>query len=171
MVIAEIDYMVLDKVGAAREVDVIDDPTGGAYEIPDLDVDDLRVARRLVARHQDLKIALTDAVNAVLAERYDTNEILTTNQRHLRVIAPLTRRFDAFRILLADLDECFPAVRGLSACMSLAWRNKGQPLGPSGHGHPGSDLSGRPPGGCLADCGAIRPLLHGALVPPGIWRR
>src|SRR5580693_8362743 len=37
--------------------------------------------------------------------------------------------------------------------MSLAWRNEGQPLGPSGHGHPGSDLSGRPRGGCLADCG------------------
>src|ERR1700691_883641 len=45
------------------------------------------------------------------------------------------------------------AVRGLPARMSLAWRNEGQPLGPSGHGHPGSDLSGRPRGGCLADCG------------------
>ncbi len=32
-----------------------------------------------------------------------TNEILTTDQRHFRVITPLTRRFDAFRILPADL--------------------------------------------------------------------
>ena len=103
MVIAEIDYMVLGKAGVARELDVIDDLTGGAYEIPDLDVDDLRAARRLVARHQDLKIGMTDAVNAVLAERYDTNEILTTDQRHFRVITPLSRRFDAFRILPADL--------------------------------------------------------------------
>lgn len=103
MVIAEIDYLVLDNAGVARELDVIDDLTSGAYEIPDLDVDDLRAARRLVARHQDLKIGLTDAVNAVLAERYDTNEILTTDQRHFRVIIPLTRRFDAFRILPADL--------------------------------------------------------------------
>jgi predicted nucleic acid-binding protein len=103
MVIAEIDYLVLDKVGVARELDVIDDLTSGAYEIADLDVDDLRAARRLVARHQDLKIGLTDAVNAVLADRYDTNEILTTDQRHFRAIAPLTRRFDAFRILPADL--------------------------------------------------------------------
>jgi uncharacterized protein len=101
--LAEIDYLVLDKAGVARELDVIDDLTSGAYEIPDLDVDDLRAARRLVARHQDLKIGLTDAVNAVLAERYDTNEILTTDQRHFRVITPLTRRFDAFRILPADL--------------------------------------------------------------------
>jgi predicted nucleic acid-binding protein len=44
---------------------VIDDLTSGAYEIPNLDADDLRAARRLVARHQDLKIGLTDAVNAV----------------------------------------------------------------------------------------------------------
>lgn len=103
MVIAEIDYMIMDKAGVDRELDVIDDLTGGAYEIPDLDVDDLRAARQLAARHRDLKIGMTDAVNAVLAERYDTNEILTTDQRHFRVITPLTRRFDAFRILPADL--------------------------------------------------------------------
>jgi len=103
LVIAEIDCMVLDKAGVAKELDVIDDLTSGAYELPDVDIDDLRSARRLAARHQDLKIGLTDAVNAVLAERYDTNEILTTDQRHFRAIVPLTRRFDSFRILPADL--------------------------------------------------------------------
>ena len=103
MVIAEIDYMVLDKVGVAKELDVIEDLTSGAYELADLDVDDLRSARRLVARHQDLKIGMTDAVNVVLADRYDTSEILTTDQRHFRAIVPLTRRFDSFRILPADL--------------------------------------------------------------------
>lgn len=103
LVIAEIDYMVLDKVGVDRELDVIDDLTSGAYELPDLDIDDLRSARRLVAKHKDLKIGLTDAVNAVLADRYDTNEILTTDQRHFRAIVPLTRQFDSFRILPADL--------------------------------------------------------------------
>ena len=103
LVIAEIDYMVLDKAGVARELDVIDDLTSGAYELPDLDLDDLRTARHLAARHQDLKIGMTDAVNAVLAERYDTNEILTLDQRHFRTIIPLTRRFDAFRIMPADM--------------------------------------------------------------------
>jgi len=103
MVIAEIDYIVLDKAGVARELDVIDDLTSGAYELPDVAVDDLRAARRLVARHQDLKIGMTDAVNVVLADRYDTSEILTTDQRHFRAIVPLTRRFDSFRILPADL--------------------------------------------------------------------
>jgi uncharacterized protein len=103
LVIAEIDYMVLDKTGVARELDVIDDLTSGAYELPELDVDDLRSARHLIAKHKDLKVGMTDAVNAVLADRYDTNEILTLDQRHFRAITPLTRRFDAFRILPADL--------------------------------------------------------------------
>jgi hypothetical protein len=103
LVIAEIDYLVLDKAGVARELDVIDDLTSGAYEFPGLDIDGLRTARHLVARHQDLKIGMTDAVNVVLAQRYDTNEILTLDQRHFRAITPLTRRFDAFRIMPADL--------------------------------------------------------------------
>ncbi len=104
LVIAEIDYMVLDRAGVSREIDVIDDLTGGAYEIPDIDVDDLRGARQLVARYRDLKIGLTDAVNAVLADRFDTNEILTTDQRHFRTLTPLSRRFAAFRLLPLD-DE------------------------------------------------------------------
>lgn len=102
LVLAEIDYMVLDKVGVAQELAVIDDLTSGAYEIADLDIDDVRAARELAARHRDLKTGITDALNAVLADRYGTNEILTTDQRHFRVITPLSRKFDAFRLLPAD---------------------------------------------------------------------
>ena len=99
LVLAEIDYMVLDARGVEQELAVIDELAGGAYELADVDTDDLRTARHLAAKHRDLKIGLTDAVNAVLAERYETNEILTTDQRHFRTITPLTRRFDAFRLL------------------------------------------------------------------------
>jgi predicted nucleic acid-binding protein len=102
LVLAEIDYMVLDKAGVAQELAVIDDLTSGAYEIAEVDLDDVRVARTLAARHRDLKIGITDALNAVLADRYDTNEILTTDQRHFRVVVPLSRKFDSFRLLPAD---------------------------------------------------------------------
>jgi predicted nucleic acid-binding protein len=102
MVLAEIDYMVLDKVGVGQELAVIDDLTSGAYEIADLDIDDVRAAPGLAARHRDLKIGIKDALNAVLADRYETNEILTTDQRHFRAITPLSRKFDAFRLLPAD---------------------------------------------------------------------
>jgi len=103
LVMAEIDYMVLDKAGVDAEIDVIDDLTSGAYDLPELDLDDLRSARQLVAKHRDLKIGLTDAVNVVLAERFETNEILTTDQRNFRAITPLSRRFAAFRLLPSDL--------------------------------------------------------------------
>jgi predicted nucleic acid-binding protein len=102
LVLAEIDYMVLDKVGVDQELAVIDDLTSGAYQIADLDIDDIRAARGLAARHRDLRIGITDALNAVLADRYDTNELLTTDQRHFRAISPLSRKFDAFRLLPAD---------------------------------------------------------------------
>lgn len=102
LVVAEIDYMVLDARGVEQELAVVDELTGGAYELADVDLDDLRAARHLAEKHRDLKIGLTDAVNAVLAERYETNEILTTDQRHFRAIVPLTRRFDAFRLLPYD---------------------------------------------------------------------
>lgn len=102
LVIAEIDYLVLDKAGVAQELAVIADLTGGAYELADLDVDDLRAARNVVAKYKDLKIGLADAVNVVLADRFDTNEILTTDHRHLRAMTPLSRRFAAFRLLPSD---------------------------------------------------------------------
>jgi predicted nucleic acid-binding protein len=102
LVLAEIDYMVLDKAGVGPEIEALDDLTSGAYDLPAVDLDDLRSARNLVAKHRDLKIGLTDAVNVVLAERFDTNEILTTDQRHFRAVTPLSRHFSAFRLLPLD---------------------------------------------------------------------
>jgi uncharacterized protein len=105
LVMAEIGYLVLDKAGVAQELQVIDDLTSGAYELPGLDVDDVRAARNVVAKYRDLKIGLADAVNVVLADRFDTNEILTTDQRHFRAMTPLSRRFAAFRLLPSDLGR------------------------------------------------------------------
>lgn len=102
LVMAEIDYLVLDRAGVDQELQVIDDLTSGAYELPDLDVDDLRAARNVVAKYADLKIGLTDAVNVVLADRFDTRDILTTDQRHFRALTPLSRQFAAFRLLPSD---------------------------------------------------------------------
>jgi predicted nucleic acid-binding protein len=100
---AEIDYMVLDKAGVDAEINVIDDLTSGAYDMPDLELDDIRSARHLVARHRDLKIGLTDAVNAVLAERFGTNEMLTNRSTAFPCHHALTRRFTTFRFLPFDL--------------------------------------------------------------------
>jgi hypothetical protein len=65
LVLAEIDYMVLDKVGVDQELAVIDDLTSGAYEIADVDVDDVRAARGLAARHRDLVLLAAVAAPVV----------------------------------------------------------------------------------------------------------
>ena len=103
MVFAEIDYLVLTTLGVDAELTVIDDLTSGAYDLVDIDIDDLRSGRALVARYRDLKIGLTGAVNVVLADRHATNEVLTTDQRHYRTLVPLSRQHDAFRLLPYDL--------------------------------------------------------------------
>jgi len=102
LVMAEIDYLVLDRAGVVREMAVVEDLASGAYDIPDVDVDDLRAAHQVIGKHRDLAIGLTDAVNVVLADRFDTNEILTTDQRHFRAITPLSRRYAAFKVLPFD---------------------------------------------------------------------
>ncbi len=44
-----------------------------------------------------------DAVGVVLADRHRTNKIFTLDQRDFKAIQPVTRGFDAFTILPADL--------------------------------------------------------------------
>jgi len=39
-----------------------------------------------VSRYRDLRIGLTDASIAVLAERYGTNRVLTLDERHFRAL-------------------------------------------------------------------------------------
>lgn len=58
----------------------------------------LRTARGVQRRYRDLRLDLTDAVNIALAERYETQEILTLDRRDFRAVAPLTCH-KAFRVL------------------------------------------------------------------------
>jgi predicted nucleic acid-binding protein len=102
LVIAELDYLVLSRAGVKAEIEMLDDLTGGAYDLAEVDLDDVRAARGLAARYPKLEIGVTDAMNMVLADRYQTNELLTLDQRHFRAAIPLTTRFPAFRLLPFD---------------------------------------------------------------------
>lgn len=101
-VVAELDYLVLTRAGVTAETEMLGDLTSGAYELAEIDLDDLRTARSLVAKYTDLAIGVTDALNMILADRYLTNEVLTLDQRHFRTAIPLTSRFSAFRLLPID---------------------------------------------------------------------
>jgi hypothetical protein len=72
----------------------------GRWEVPS-------IGPGLVAAHTLLgdypEIGLADAMNVVLAREYRTDVIATLDQRHFRMVRPLTRH-QAFRILPDDID-------------------------------------------------------------------
>ncbi len=85
-VLAEVDYLVSSRHSVAAELAVLDELSGGAWELASLDIKELRAARSLIARYPDQRIGLADASVVVLAERFGTRTIATLDQRHFRVL-------------------------------------------------------------------------------------
>jgi hypothetical protein len=73
----------------------------GAYHLAVMEAGDVEVAMRVVEQYRDLGVGLADASIVVLAARYETNRILTLDERHFRVLRP-RRRGRAFRLLPQD---------------------------------------------------------------------
>jgi uncharacterized protein len=70
--------------------------------VPELAADAPRRARAIQTRYADLRLDLADAVNVVLAERYETDGVLTLDRRDFRAVRPLTGH-PAFRLLPDEL--------------------------------------------------------------------
>ncbi len=88
-VVAEVDYLVATRMGLTAELAVLEELSGGAYELAALDSEALAAARSVVSRYGDLGIGIADASLVVLAERYRTRKILTLDRRHFSVVRPL----------------------------------------------------------------------------------
>jgi len=100
LAVAEADYLILERLGVDVELAFIDDLAAGTFQVECLTGDELRLARRLVERHRDLRIGLADASLVVLADRYRSTRILTFDERAFRTLAPAAG--GAFTILPAD---------------------------------------------------------------------
>ena len=93
---------VLGRVAAEQSVTDLSRWTReGRAILPRVTPDLLDTAQRVRARHQDLRLDLTDAVNVALAAEFDTDTMLTLDHRDFRAIRPLTEH-PAFRLLPAD---------------------------------------------------------------------
>ena len=103
LAVAEADYLILERLGVDVELAFIEDLAAGTFEVECLTRDELRVARRLVEQHRDLRIGLADASLVVLADRYRTTRLLSFDERAFRTVAPLAG--GTFTILPADLDR------------------------------------------------------------------
>lgn len=86
LVLAELDYLVADRLGRHAADQVAQDVADGAYRLEPLDSTDVARAIEVMHRHQALEVGITDASLVVLAERHTDGELLSLDQRHFRVL-------------------------------------------------------------------------------------
>lgn len=104
LVFAEVEYVMtsrLNRPAAWRVNDwLLDQVRTDRIRVADVSATTLDRARAVQNAYADLRLDLTDAVNVVLAERYETEFVLTLDRRDFRAVRPLTGH-DAF-VLLPD---------------------------------------------------------------------
>jgi predicted nucleic acid-binding protein len=99
-VLAELDYMILTRMGQWQESALLGEVARGAYRLEPFSADDVAEAVSVVERYPDLGVGLADASVVVLANRYDTLDVLTLDERRFRVLRGPQDR--PFRLLPAD---------------------------------------------------------------------
>lgn len=101
MVVAETDYLLTTRFGVATANRFLSDVAAGAYQLASVDADDVEAAVAINTRYADQALGVTDCMNVVLASRYGTNKIFTLDERHFRLVKPLSHG-PAFRLLPQD---------------------------------------------------------------------
>ncbi|MDN5854143.1 MAG: PIN domain-containing protein [Actinomycetia bacterium] len=89
-VVAELDYLVVTRHGVGAGLAVLGELSGGAWELADVGIDDVKRASAIIAKYRDQEIGVADASNVVLAERIRTDVIVTLDHRHFDVLRPAT---------------------------------------------------------------------------------
>ncbi|MGN9782342.1 PIN domain-containing protein [Nonomuraea sp. ZG12] len=99
-VLAELDYMLLTRIGLRAELSYLQEVADGVYDLMPMTRHEIVEAVDIVARYADMEVGVAYASVAVLAARHRTTRVLTLDQRHFRVMKPLWG--DAFTLLPAD---------------------------------------------------------------------
>jgi predicted nucleic acid-binding protein len=99
-VLAELDYLLARRVGREAELAMLQEVAKETYRLAAFSIGDVAEASRIMVQHADLRVSLADASNVVLADRHDTLDVLTLDERHFRTLRGPGGR--PFRILPAD---------------------------------------------------------------------
>jgi predicted nucleic acid-binding protein len=85
-VLAELDYLLAPRHGVDAELAVLDELTGGAWELTSISVDELREARSVIRTYRNQHIGVADSSNVIFAQRYRTRTMVTLDHRHFDVL-------------------------------------------------------------------------------------
>jgi hypothetical protein len=85
-VLAELDYLIGNRVGHQAQMALVDEVARGAYQLELFSAEDVGHAKRIMERYADLRIGLADASVVVLANRHRTLDLLCTDERHFRAL-------------------------------------------------------------------------------------
>ena len=96
----EVDYLLGQRFGRPARRAFLSDLAAGRFAVASLERADYAVIAELDDRYGDLGLGLADCALVVLADRYDTDRILSFDERHFRTVTPLSG--GAFTILPAD---------------------------------------------------------------------
>lgn len=102
-VLAELDYMLIERHGQEKQLALLSQVVDGAYELAEFDRADVEAARIVMAKYPDLRVGLADASIVVLAEKHATTDLLSFDQRHFRTMSGPGGR--PFRMLPDDFPD------------------------------------------------------------------
>jgi predicted nucleic acid-binding protein len=102
-VLAELEYMLIERHGQEQQLAMISQVVDGVYELAEFGRADIEAARTVMRTYADLRVGLADASIVVLAEKHSTPDVLTFDHRHFRTMRGPGGR--PFRLLPDD----FPA--------------------------------------------------------------
>jgi uncharacterized protein len=102
-VLAEVDYMIMKRSGAAAELVLLEDLANGVYQVAEFTQLDAERVAQLCRQYAGLKLRIADAHTMCLTrpDRYETKRILTFDHRQFRAVKP--PRGGVFTLLPADL--------------------------------------------------------------------
>jgi predicted nucleic acid-binding protein len=93
-VLAELDHLLSRHARTNRAaLALLDEVARGTYLLAPFERDDVAAAAAVVRKYADNRIGLTDASIVVLAERYQTNRVLTLDERPFRAVRVKERPF------------------------------------------------------------------------------
>ncbi|MGI5125415.1 type II toxin-antitoxin system VapC family toxin [Pseudonocardia sp. CA-107938] len=88
LVIAEVTYMIGQRLGARAEILFLSDLVSGAFTTEPVAPGDWQRISELVARYRDFPLGTTDASVIACAERLGVTTVATTDRRHFGAVRP-----------------------------------------------------------------------------------